>query len=81
VTLPHDTIPVPLASILQRWQSAWRQLYLAEQHGVDAAPADLLAELQSGAHIARLVTAVGGCGSSRCCARPEPRPGHGSPKR
>jgi hypothetical protein len=57
VTFPDDkTLPVPLASIVQRWQTAWRRLYLAEQHGLDPAPADLLVELQSGAHIARLAT-------------------------
>jgi hypothetical protein len=56
VTFPDDPMPVPLASSVQRWQSAWGRLYVAEQHGVDAAPADLLAELQFGAHIASLVT-------------------------
>jgi hypothetical protein len=57
VKSPHDnTMPAPLASIVQRWQTAWQRLYLAEQHGLDPAPADLLAELQLGAHIAQLVT-------------------------
>jgi hypothetical protein len=57
VKSPHDnTMPVPLASIVQRWQTAWQRLYLAEQHGLDPAPTDLLTELQSGAHIAQLVT-------------------------
>jgi hypothetical protein len=49
-------MPVPLASIVQRWQTAWQRRYLAEQHCVDPAPTDLLAELQLGAHIAQLVT-------------------------
>jgi hypothetical protein len=51
-----DTVPVPLASILHRWQTVWQRLYAAELHGLDAAPADLLAELHCGAHIADLVT-------------------------
>jgi len=56
VIIHDDTVPVPLASILHRWQTAWQRLYAAELHGLDAAPADLLAELHCGAHIADLVT-------------------------
>jgi hypothetical protein len=56
VTTHDDTAPIPLASILHRWQTAWQRLYTAELHGIDAAPTDLLAELHCGAHIADLVT-------------------------